>query len=93
MTKKVVLFGGGTGLSHILSELKHYDLDLTAVVTVADNGGSTGKIRNFYDIPAPGDLRRCAIALSEDPSLQEIMNYRFDQKLNKHTVGNLILTA
>lgn len=93
MSYKIVLFGGGTGLSNLLSELKKYDYDLTAIVTVADNGGSTGKIRNFYDIPAPGDLRRCAIALSENQDLATIMNYRFDKHIDNHTVGNLILTA
>lgn len=93
MAKNVVIFGGGTGLSNVLSELKNFDLNITAVVTIADNGGSTGKIRNFYDIPAPGDLRRCALALSDDPSLQEVMNYRFDKNINNHTIGNLILAA
>lgn len=93
MSKKVVLFGGGTGLSNVLSELKKFDIDISAVVTTADNGGSTGKIRNFYDIPAPGDLRRCALALSDDQSLTDAMNYRFDKNINNHTVGNLVLAA
>lgn len=93
MRKKVVLFGGGTGLSNVLSKLRRLDIDITAIVTTADNGGSTGKIRNFYDIPAPGDLRRCALALSDDDSLINAMNYRFDKNINNHTVGNLVLAA
>ena len=93
MRKKIVIFGGGTGLSGVLGELKNEDIDLTAVVTIADNGGSTGKIRNYYDIPAPGDIRRCVLALSENKELKNLMNYRFDKQIDNHTIGNLILTA
>ncbi len=91
--KKIVVFGGGTGLSTLLSGLKEYELDITAVVTIADNGGSTGKIRKYYDIPAPGDIRRCAIALSNDEQIKSLMNYRFDLNIQNHTIGNLILAA
>lgn len=91
--KKVVLFGGGTGLTSILRSLKNEDLDLTVVVTTSDNGGSTGKIREMYDMPAPGDLRRVVVALSTLPDIEELINYRFDQRLDNHTIGNLILTA
>lgn len=91
--KKIVIFGGGTGLSYLLSSLKNVPLDITVAVTIADNGGSTGKIRADYDIPAPGDLRRAVLALSEFDNLEKLMNYRFDEKMDNHTIGNLILTA
>lgn len=91
--KKVVLFGGGTGLTSILRSLKNEPLDLTVVVTTSDNGGSTGKIRKMYDMPAPGDLRRAIVALSSIPEIEELINYRFDERLDNHTIGNLILTA
>lgn len=91
--KKVVLFGGGTGLTSILRSLKNEKLDLTVVVTTSDNGGSTGKIREMYDMPAPGDLRRAIVALSSVPDIEELINYRFDERLDNHTIGNLILTA
>ncbi len=91
--RKVVIFGGGTGLSYLLSALKNLPLDISVVVTIADNGGSTGKIRADYNIPAPGDLRRAVIALSEYENLERLMNYRFDEKMDNHTIGNLILTA
>lgn len=90
---KVVIFGGGTGLSNILKGLKTKDLDLTVVVAVSDNGGSTGTIREHYEIPAPGDLRRAVVALSDLKNVDELMNYRFDEKLQNHTIGNLMLTA
>ncbi|MBL0701530.1 MAG: YvcK family protein, partial [Spiroplasma sp.] len=91
--KKIVIFGGGSGLSNLLTSLKNEPLELNVVVTISDNGGSTGRIRDFYNIPAPGDLRRVVVALSTDESLKELMNYRFDKQLQKHTVGNLILAA
>lgn len=91
--KRVVLFGGGTGLTSILRSLKNEELDLTVVVTTSDNGGSTGKIRQMYDMPAPGDLRRAIVALSTLPDIEELINYRFDGRLDNHTIGNLILTA
>lgn len=91
--KKVVLFGGGTGLTSILRSLKNEFMDLTVVVTTSDNGGSTGKIREMYDMPAPGDLRRAVVALSTMPDIEELINYRFDDRLDNHTIGNLILTA
>lgn len=91
--KKVVIFGGGTGLSYILESLKILQLDLTVVVATADNGGSTGKIRKMYEIPAMGDIRRAVIALANQSEVEELMNFRFDEKMDKHTIGNLILTA
>ncbi len=91
--KKVVVFGGGSGLSNLLTGLKQQPLDLTVVVTIADNGGSTGKIRNFYDVPAPGDIRRAVISLSKNEDIKQLMEYRFDKNIQHHTIGNLIITA
>ncbi|MCO5222341.1 MAG: YvcK family protein [Thermomicrobiales bacterium] len=93
----VVTIGGGTGLSHLLRGLKQHDLDITAIVTVADDGGSTGRIRREYDIPAPGDIRNCIIALADDESLvSQLFQYRFDRDgsdLKGHSLGNLFITA
>ena len=76
----VVAIGGGTGLSYLLRGLKQHEVALTAIVTVADDGGSTGKIRNAYDIPAPGDIRNCLVALADDESLvSRLFQYRFNQ--------------
>ncbi len=93
----VVTIGGGTGLSHLLRGLKLHDVDITAIVTVADDGGSTGRIRREYDIPAPGDIRNCIVALADDESLvSELFQYRFDRDgsdLKGHSLGNLFITA
>lgn len=94
--KKIVVLGGGNGLSTVLSGLKRFPLDITAVVTMADDGSSTGKLRKEFNIPAPGDVRRVLIALAEkETTFEKIFNYRFKKggTLNGHTVGNLILTA
>ena len=93
----VVAIGGGTGLSILLRGLKGQNLNITAVVTVADDGGSTGRIRSEFDIPAPGDIRNCIVALADDESLVgQLFGYRFDQEassLNGHSFGNLYITA
>lgn len=93
----VVAVGGGTGLSTLLRGLKRHDLSITAIVTVADDGGSTGKIRSAYDIPAPGDIRNCLVALADDESLvSRLFQYRFNQagsELDGHSLGNLFITA
>lgn len=93
----VVAIGGGTGLSYLLRGLKQHEVALTAIVTVADDGGSTGKIRNAYDIPAPGDIRNCLVALADDESLvSRLFQYRFSQaesELDGHSFGNLFITA
>lgn len=93
----VVAVGGGTGLSSLLRGLKRYDIGITAVVTVADDGGSTGRIRSEFDIPAPGDIRNCLAALADDESLvSRLFQYRFDQpgsQLQGHSFGNLFITA
>lgn len=94
--KKVVVFGGGTGLSTLLKGLKYFPLDITAVVSVSDDGKSTGKLRKEFNTPAVGDIRRVLVALSEtEPLIEKLLNYRFETKseLNGHPVGNLLLTA
>ena len=94
--KKVVVLGGGTGMSNLLRGLKQYPLDITAIVTVCDDGKSTGILREEFNIPAVGDIRRVLVALSETEHLvMELFNYRFNTSsdLDGHTVGNLLLTA
>ena len=96
MNKKVVVLGGGTGLSTLLRGLKQFPLDITAIVSVCDDGKSTGILRKEFNIPAVGDLRRVIVSLSEtEPLIEELFNYRFSTSsdLNNHTVGNLLLTA
>ena len=96
MNKKVVVLGGGTGLSVLLGGLKRFPLDITAIVSVSDNGKSTGRLREEFNTPAVGDIRRVLISLSEtEPLVEKLFNYRFNTSsdLNGHTVGNLILTA
>ncbi len=96
MNNKIVVLGGGTGQSILLKGLKKFPFDITAVVSVCDDGGSTGKIRENFNIPAMGDLRRVVIALAEtDEVLEKLINYRFTKSddLGGHTVGNIILTA
>lgn len=96
MNKKVVVFGGGTGMSYLLRGLKQYPLDITAVVSVCDDGGSTGKLRTEFDILAPGDIRKVIESLSDNENeLSNLLNYRFESngELNNHSLGNLILLA
>lgn len=96
MNKKVVVLGGGTGLSTLLRGLKQFPLDITAIVSVCDDGKSTGILRKEFNTPAVGDLRRVIVSLSEtEPLIEELFNYRFSTSsdLNNHTVGNLLLTA
>ena len=77
----VVLIGGGTGLSVLARGLKNYPIDISAVVTVADDGGSTGKIRSEIDMPAPGDIRNVLAALSESEALiKDLFTYRFNKE-------------
>ncbi|WP_025783084.1 gluconeogenesis factor YvcK family protein [Sporosarcina sp. D27] len=94
--KKVVVFGGGTGLSTLLRGLKKYPIDLTAVVTVADDGGSSGRLLDQYDIPPPGDVRKVMAALSDvEPLIEQLFQYRFTTQddLHGHSLGNLMLAA
>ena len=96
MKKKVVVLGGGTGCSTLLRGLKEFPIDLTAIVSVCDDGNSTGVLREEFNIPAVGDIRRVLVSLSEtEPLVMELFNYRFKTKsdLDGHTVGNLLLTA
>ena len=92
--KKVVVFGGGSGLSTILRGLKLFPLDITAVVSVSDNGGSSGILTKLNQIPAIGDLRKVYGAMSENKDLEKILNYRFKKEpFKNHPLGNLILLA
>ncbi|WP_153731909.1 gluconeogenesis factor YvcK family protein [Sporosarcina obsidiansis] len=94
--KRVVVFGGGTGLSTILRGLKRHPIDLTAIVTVADDGGSSGRLFDQYDIPPPGDIRQVMAALSDvEPLIEKMFQYRFEgsDDLKGHSLGNLMLTA
>ena len=96
MYKKVVVLGGGTGMSYLLRGLKDFPVDITAVITVSDNGRSTGKLREEFHTPAVGDIRKVITNLSQiDEPIKEMMSYRFktSSDLNGHAVGNLILTA
>lgn len=96
MKRKVVVLGGGTGSSTLLRGLKEFPIDLTAIVSVCDDGRSTGILREEFNIPAVGDIRRVLVALSEtEPLVMELFNYRFNttSDLDGHTVGNLLLTA
>ena len=96
MYKKVVVFGGGTGISYLLKGLKDFPVQITAVITVSDNGRSTGKLRKEFNTPAVGDIRKVITALSEiDEPIKEMVEYRFhtSSDLDGHAMGNLILTA
>ena len=94
--KKIVVVGGGTGLSTLLRGLKMHPFDITAIVTVADDGGSSGRLRDDYDIPPPGDVRNVIAALSDvEPLIEQMFQYRFihSNELGGHSLGNLMLTA
>ena len=96
MYKKVVVFGGGTGLSYLLEGIKNFPMDITAVISVSDNARSTGRLREEFHIPAVGDIRKVITALSRtDKPIKKMMQYRFNTSsdLNGHALGNLILTA
>lgn len=93
---KVVAIGGGHGLSNLLVGLKEYTANLTAIVTVADSGGSSGRLREEFNIVAPGDIRNCLVALADTPALMgELFQFRFaeNSQLKGHNFGNLFLTA
>jgi len=93
---KIVSIGGGTGLSALLRGLKRLPADLAAIVTVTDDGGSSGRLRDELGILPPGDIRNCLIALSEDENLMaRLFRYRFNSNggLHDHSFGNLFLTA
>ncbi len=93
---KIAIFGGGTGLSVLLRGLKHKPVDITAIVTVADDGGSSGRLRNELQIPPPGDIRNVLAALSDvEPLVENLFQHRFNKgsDLTGHSLGNLILAA
>jgi len=93
---KLVVIGGGTGLSTLLHGLKQYTTNLTAIVTVADDGGSSGLLRQEFDMLPPGDIRSCLVALADtEPLMQRLFQYRFDpdSALRGHNFGNLFITA
>ncbi|MDR0298822.1 MAG: YvcK family protein [Streptococcaceae bacterium] len=94
---KIVVIGGGTGIPVILNSLRKENVELTAIVTVADDGGSSGKLRSVIDMAPPGDLRNVLIAMSDMPRLYEqIFQYRFkedDGALSGHPLGNLIIAG
>lgn len=94
--KKVVVFCGGRGSSSLLRGLKQFPVEITAVVTVSDDGKSTGKLRKEFDIPAVGDLNKVIAHLSKsEPLMDELLQYRYksDGELNGHVVGNMLLIA
>ncbi len=96
MYKKVLVMGGGTGISYLLRGLKDFPVDITAVITVSDNGRSTGRLREEFHTPAVGDIRKVITNLSQiDDPIKKMMSYRFNTSsdLDGHAVGNLILTA
>jgi len=91
---KIVVIGGGTGSFTVLSGLKQYASDITALVNMADDGGSTGVLRDEQGVLPPGDVRQCLVALSDSPKVRDLFNYRFDSGgLEGHAFGNLFLTA
>ncbi len=92
---RVVAFGGGTGLPVLLRGLRDRVGDLTAVVTVADDGGSSGRLRQELGVAPPGDVRNCLVALAGRKELAEVFNYRFEGggDLSDHSVGNIIIAA
>jgi uncharacterized cofD-like protein len=93
---RIVTVGGGTGLSVLLSGLKEYTSNITAIVTVADDGGSSGRLRQQFDILPPGDIRNCLVALADASTLmRDLFQFRFDQssELSGHNFGNLFITV
>ncbi len=89
--KKIVIFGGGSGLSQMLKGLKLFPIDITAVVSVFDNGGSTLRLRKDFNIPAVGDISKVMLAMSNtDTDIVNLMNYRFKQ--SKFVIDSIIRT-
>ena len=94
--KKIVIFGGGTGLSCLLSGLKLFPIDVTAIISVSDNGSSTGQLKREFDIPAVGDVGNVLISMANvDDDFKNLLSYRFTKEtfLENHPVKNLLLTA
>ena len=99
VSKKIVVIGGGTGTFQVLTGLKKYDVELSAVISMCDSGGSTGRLRKELGVLPPGDARRAILALSDLPfaqrTLEEVFNFRFEKghELIGHSVGNILLAA
>lgn len=93
---KIVAVGGGHGLSMLLHGIKEYTNNITAIVTVADSGGSSGRLREQFDVLPPGDIRNCLVALADsEPLMQNLFQFRFEDggDLKGHNFGNLFITA
>ncbi|HUD10280.1 MAG TPA: gluconeogenesis factor YvcK family protein [Candidatus Saccharimonadales bacterium] len=91
---RIVVIGGGTGSFTLLQSFKNYFSDLTALVNMADNGGSSGVLRDELGVLPPGDVRQCLVALSDSPELRALFDYRFKEGgLKGHTLGNILLSA
>jgi uncharacterized cofD-like protein len=91
---KIAVIGGGTGSFTLLSELKNHTKQLAAIVNMADDGGSTGVLRDELGALPPGDVRQCLVALSDSPKIRDLFNYRFEQgTFDGHSFGNILLTA
>lgn len=91
---KVVVIGGGTGSFTLLNSLKNYAQNITALVNMADDGGSTGTLRDELGVLPAGDVRQCLVALSESPKVRDLFNYRFSEgALQGHAFGNLFMAA
>nr|WP_041582303.1 YvcK family protein [Salisediminibacterium selenitireducens] len=93
---KVAVIGGGTGLSVLLRGLKTFPVDISAIITVADDGGSSGRLREELNIPPPGDIRNVLVALSEvEPLFEELLQHRFEKGngLSGHSLGNLLIAG
>lgn len=94
--KKIVIFGGGSGLSQLLKGIIQFPMDVTAVVSVSDNGKSTGRLREEFSIPAVGDITKVMMAMSsKSKNVKDVFNYRFDNdsSIGNHSIKNLIMTA
>ena len=91
----IVVIGGGTGTNSVLTGLKRYPVELTAIVTMADDGGSTGRLRDEYGVLPPGDIRQCLVALSDESLLmRKLFNYRFDRgEFKGHSFGNIFIST
>ncbi|MEE2882261.1 MAG: uridine diphosphate-N-acetylglucosamine-binding protein YvcK [Planctomycetota bacterium] len=92
---RIVAFGGGTGMACLLTGLREEPVDVTAVVSVSDDGGSSGRLRKDFDIAPPGDIRNCLLALSgQEPLWARLLDYRFrESEMAGHSIGNLLITA
>ena len=93
---RITVIGGGTGLPSLIRGIKHYSHNITAIVTMADDGGSSGRLRSELGIQPPGDIRNCLVALADSEDvMQKLMDYRFssDGQLNGHSFGNMLIAA